>query len=294
LAPTSLRVGNFVIEGQDGAKAEAAIFSFRGTVGTDLDNINRWRNELKLPPIDADKIVFGAVTIDSMAGKLYEIIGPSGSTVVASLPRDGDTWVFKMRGDKEVVADAEPVFRDFLKTVHFKSAPSETPSAAILGDPAANPHGDLTAAVPAEGSSDGPKWNVPANWTEKAPGPMVFKSFAAASDKGGSAAVSISVFPDKVGGTFLNVNRWRKQVGLPPIDEDKVDSVTQPLDTAGGKGTLVDFTGTSSQTGQPARLVAVMVPHGADTWFYKLLGDGAVVENQKESFVKFVQTAHYP
>ena len=37
-----------------------------------------------------------------------------------------------------------------------------------------------------------------------------------------------------------------------------------------------------------------MVPHGDNTWFYKLSGDGPVVGGQKESFVKFVQTVQYP
>ena len=52
--------------------------------------------------------------------------------------------------------------------------------------------------------------------------------------------------------------------------------------------------GMDAKTGEPARLVAVIVPHGADTWFYKLLGEGPVVEKEKDSFVKFVQTVHYP
>jgi hypothetical protein len=41
-------------------------------------------------------------------------------------------------------------------------------------------------------------------------------------------------------------------------------------------------------------LVAVMVPHGDNTWFYKLSGEGPVVEEEKAGFVKFVQTVRYP
>jgi hypothetical protein len=293
LAPTSIRIGNFVVHGQDGAKAEAAIFSFPGSVGTELDNVNRWRNELKLPAVEADQIVSEPVTIDALAGKLYEISGGSNSTVVASLPRNGATWFFKMWGNKDVVADAVPVFRDFLLSVHFSAAP-EAPQDASMDASVANPHGDMAAAAPAESSNDGPQWTIPANWTEKTPGPMILKSYTAMDDAGKTASVTISSFPGDVGGTFANVNRWRGQLGLPPIEEDSLAGVTQPLDTAGGGATLVDFTGTDAKTGQPARLVAVMVRHGDSTWFYKLSGDGAVVAEQKESFVKFVQTVHYP
>jgi hypothetical protein len=40
--------------------------------------------------------------------------------------------------------------------------------------------------------------------------------------------------------------------------------------------------GTDAKTGQPARLVAAIVPHGDKTWFYKLMGNGKVVGGQKE------------
>jgi hypothetical protein len=61
-----------------------------------------------------------------------------------------------------------------------------------------------------------------------------------------------------------------------------------------GKATLVDFIGTDKKTGQPERLVAAIVPHGGNTWFYKLMGNGKVVGGQKDSFVQFVKTVHYP
>ena len=37
------------------------------------------------------------------------------------------------------------------------------------------------------------------------------------------------------------------------------------------------------------RLVAVIVPHGTSTWFYKLTGDAPVVAQEKAAFVKFVR-----
>jgi hypothetical protein len=285
LAPTSIRIGNFLVKGQDGAKAEAAIFSFPGSVGTELDNVNRWRKEVKLPPIEADQITSEPVTVDSLDGKLYEFAGPAEHIVVASVPRNGAMWFIKMQGDKDVVTDAEPVFRDFLHSIHFSSE----------GGGATQPAAEAVAAPAADsGSSDEPKWNLPGNWTEKAPGPMLFKSYTAVDKDGQTANVTVSFFPGDVGGTFANVNRWRGQMGLPPVGQDDLATVTQTLETDSGKGTLVDFTGTDARTGQPGRLVAIMLPHGDNTWFYKLSGPVSTVENQKPGFVKFVQTVHYP
>jgi hypothetical protein len=287
LSPTSIRIGNFAIAGEDGQKAEAAIFSFPGQVGTEVDNVNRWRGEVKLPPIDANKITSEKVAVDSSDGKLYEIIGPSDGIVVATIPRDGAMWFIKMQGNNDVVKDAEPVFRDFLQSIRFGSA-ATTPA------PATDMTAATTAAPPDTGSSDEPKWTVPSNWREKVSGPMIFKSFAATDDKGRVAGVNISYFPGSVGGIFANVNRWRGQMSLPPVDQDKLGDVTQTIDVAGGQGTQVDFTGKDARTGQPGRLVAVIVPHGDNTWFYKLTGNADVVEGQKAAFLKFVQTVQYP
>jgi hypothetical protein len=290
LAPTSIRIGNFAVPGKGDAKAEVGVFSFPGSVGTELENVNRWRKELKLPPVEADQVTSEPVTIDSLPGRLYDLPGATSRTVVASLPRNGATWFFKLRGDKDTVADAKPVFLVFLQSIHFNDAGNEAPAAPAVD----NPHGNMETVVPPSGSDDQPKWTLPANWTEKEAGPMIFKSYTAAAAQGQSATVNISFFPGDVGGTFANVNRWRGQMGLPPVDQDKLDSVTQPLDTAGGKATLVDFTGTDARTGLPGRLVAVMVPHADSTWFYKLSGEAAAVADQKAAFVKFVQTVHYP
>ncbi len=57
---------------------------------------------------------------------------------------------------------------------------------------------------------------------------------------------------------------------------------------------IVDFAGTDSKTGKPARLVGAIVPQNGQTWFYKLMGDEPVVSQQKDAFIKFIQSAKYP
>jgi hypothetical protein len=202
-----------------------------------------------------------------------------------------------MRGGSDVVAGAKPVFLEFLKSVHFGG-----PAAA---QPAADPHagmagmsmgaGMASAGMAAPASSDGdPKWKVPANWTETAPSSaMVTKSFTIAGDAGQKAVVTISALNGEGGGVLANVNRWRGQLSLPVVAEDGLSKVTESLDVAGGKATMVDFTGTDA-TGQASRMVAVSVTHGDRTWFYKLAGAGTVVGREKDGFVKFVQNVVYP
>lgn len=275
-----IRLGSFVIAGENGDHAEVAITSFPGLVGTELDNVNRWRNELSLPPVEASQVESTPVAVDSAEGKLYDIAGPSSRTVVATVRRNGSTWFIKLRGDSAVVASAKPVFLEFLKSVRF--------GGSLAG-------ADHAGLAPPETSSDTPRWNVPSQWAETPPSsPMLFKSFSVSGDADTKAAITVSFLGGSGGGLLANVNRWRGQLGQPPVEAGQLDSMIEPLPTLAGEATLANITGTDGRTGQPARLLAAIVPHGDKTWFYKLMGDSKVVDAQKNSFVEFVKTVQYP
>ena len=53
-----------------------------------------------------------------------------------------------------------------------------------------------------------------------------------------------------------------------------------------------------SQSVAAARALAdasgVVLPLNGQTWFYKLMGDAATVDRQKDALMKFVQSAKYP
>ena len=71
--------------------------------------------------------------------------------------------------------------------------------------------------------------------------------------------------------------------------EAEIKSQAMPL----GTGTLVDISGIDPRNNQPTRVVGVMVPQGAQTFFYKLAGEAKLVGAQKEAFEKFVQSSKY-
>jgi hypothetical protein len=291
LLATSVRIGNFLIPGEGDKKAEVAITSFPGTVGTELDNVNRWRREIGLEAVDQSGISSQVVTVDSQEGKLYDFAGASANTVVVSLPREGATWFFKLRGDKDIVDGAKVSFLDFLKSVHF-SRDAALKTAATSEAVPSDPHAGVISAV--DNSNSEPNWNPPSTWHANQPGPMVVKSFSVPVDNGQKASVAISVFPGDVGGALANVNRWRTQMGLAPIEQGDLPNATQSVRVAGGEAVLVDLANPNAPAGRPTRLVAAIVPHNGSTWFYKLVGDDSVVAREKEGFVKFVQTVRYP
>ncbi|HWD21415.1 MAG TPA: hypothetical protein VHB20_19265 [Verrucomicrobiae bacterium] len=279
LAPSSFRIGSFAIADPSGKKAEVAVTSFPGSVGSELSNVNRWRGELSLPPVEENAIASEPVTVDGVEGKLYDFSGGSARTIVADIPRLGISWFFKLRGDKEVVTSTRPAFLEFLRSVKFGGAPAAPAAAASMPAPETSAAGDA------------PRWNPPASWREQTAGPMVLKSYTAGAD--GAATVSISSFPGDVGGTLANVNRWRGQLGLAPITQADLPTAAKSINAGGGQGTLVDFTGVFAKTGKPARMVAAIVPVNGQMWFYKLVGDETAVGGEKDNFVKFVEGVQY-
>ena len=100
--------------------------------------------------------------------------------------------------------------------------------------------------------------------------------------------MTVSSLSGDGGGLSPNVNRWREQINLAPLESESLGDVTQQLNLDGErKGVLVDMTG-----GQSRVLVAV-VPIGEETWFYKMTGAPGVIEKEMESFTNFVRSVRY-
>ena len=88
-----------------------------GTVGGDLANVNRWRDQLGLPPVAS---LDGAVELIEANGlRLVVFDGANAGRRIlgAILPRPGETWFFKLTGPDALVARDKPAFLDFLRTV---------------------------------------------------------------------------------------------------------------------------------------------------------------------------------
>ena len=131
-------------------------------------------------------------------------------------------------------------------------------------------------------------WTAPAHWQAKQLSSFRRGSYSVPGEGGASADLAITAFPGDTGGLFANVNRWRGQIGLPPVAEAGLEAAIQRLDVNGFKIILVDATGTAN--GQPVRLLGAMVPHEGQTWFFKLSGPEAVVAQEQASFREFLST----
>ncbi len=75
-----MQAGSFVVEGDDGRKADISIVPLSGNAGGNLANVNRAR------------------------------------VIAAILPKGGTTWFFKMAGEDSVAASAKDAFKKFVKS----------------------------------------------------------------------------------------------------------------------------------------------------------------------------------
>ena len=157
---------------------------------------------------------------------------------------------------------------------------------AIGGMPPAGDAGSAMASTQVSTDTEQPLvWTAPTGWTAKK-GSAMRKGSYAISGAEGAGDVSITAFPGDVGGNLANVNRWRGQLQLPPVDD--LAGVLQPFD-ANGLHMLI-FEGAN----QGSRMIGVIVPQSGATWFFKLTGPDALVAREKPGFLEFLKTVRAP
>jgi hypothetical protein len=311
--PGEMRLASFKVKGQDGKQADVSVVPLPGMAGGDLNNVNRWRGQVDLPPVKQEELDALAEKVDAGGAEavLYDQAGQNPGSdektriLATILRRDNTAWFFKMTGDSDLVARQKPAFIEFLKSLRFatgEAAPALPPSHPPIGGvaeampnlPPSHPPiggsiGGSTDALPAADAGAKPNWTVPATWKEEPPTQMLIAKFIAA-DADAKAEITVSSFPGDVGGLLANVNRWRRQLGLPGIEEADLSKTVSEIEAQGGKATLVELDGADARTGQKTKLVGVILPQVSQTWFYKMMGDEKVVAREKNALIQFVQS----
>ena len=182
--------------------------------------------------------------------------------------------------------------RDDVKVYHVETNDVATaPSAAPTMAPAAAPSSGIMpatmpAGLPTPDNSGLPrlKYTVPTGWTEKAPSQMRVASFSV-SDSGKNVDISVVPLSGMGGGDFANVNRWRGQIGLAPLDAASLPASRKTLNTKVGPVSLFDFT---SEGDQKTRLVAGLASVNGSSWFFKMTGDATAVGSALPAFTQLI------
>src|SRR6266581_4899092 len=281
---SQMRQASFLVKGDNGAVADISFVSLGSAAGNVLENVNRWLGQLGQPSITEQKLgemaqrlqtSLGDVTIVDLAG-LPDNADPArdGRIIAAMVTTANATLFFKMRGNADL---SEAQKGDFIKWVAAVcNAQNQTGSPQM-------------AAAPPPGDSGAPqiRWKAPDGWTEVPPSSMRYASFSAPAEDGSKIDISVVTFPGDGGSDVDNVNRWRGQMGLVPIDANAVTSQIAPLKTADTTFSTTDIAGANTRT------VAAWTRRDGRVWFFKATGPNAAVEKEKPNFVKFIESVRF-
>jgi hypothetical protein len=280
---SQMRQASFLVKGDNAAVADVSFVSLGSAAGNVLENVNRWLGQLGQPPITEQKLremaqqlhtSLGDVTIVDLAGLPDNADQARDGRIIAAMVTTADaTLFFKMRGNADL---AETQKSDFIKWV-----------AGVCNAQTQAGPSQMAAEPPQTTSAPPIKWTTPEGWTEVPPSSMRYASFSAPAEDGGKIDISVVTFPGDGGSDADNINRWRGQMGLTPVDSNAVTSQVAPLKTGDTTFSTTDIAGNKTRT------IAAWTRRDGRVWFFKATGPSAAIEKEKPNFVKFIESVRF-
>jgi len=188
--------------------------------------------------------------------------------------------------------------RDESKPPMPVSSPSEEARQQMLnpslppGHPSLDPGAGAMPSLPPPSmpaAGDAIAWDLPKGWEEARASGMRFATLK--PPVAGKVDVSVIVLPGTAGGELSNVNRWRGQVGLAPVDEAGRAQMRKGIKSKAGAVSLYDFVGEGAQK---ERMLAGFLFLDGRSWFLKMTGDPAAVGAAQADFVKLLESLRLP
>jgi hypothetical protein len=162
--------------------------------------------------------------------------------LAAIIPQGKRAWFFKVTGPSEAVRDKAEAFEALIKSVRFSGADDSTP-----------------------------EWTLPEGWQQEPGTGMRYATLQMAST-GEPLELSVTVLPwdqeNEATSMLKNINRWRGQLQLPPIDTEQLAEQTSQLQLKGATATLVSLADSAATSGirrPPVASGQPAAPHGVAT-----------------------------
>jgi hypothetical protein len=88
-----------------------------------LLNVNRWRQQVGLEAVDSDNLddLFEPITLDKIAGRYLELVGPSDTILGTIVQADGRTWFFKLAAPNRLADHSRKDFKSFVSSSRFEA-----------------------------------------------------------------------------------------------------------------------------------------------------------------------------
>ncbi|MCA9188092.1 MAG: hypothetical protein KDA99_20835, partial [Planctomycetales bacterium] len=228
-----------------------------------LMNVNRWRNQMSLPPLDAE-----------------------------GLKRE--TTVIDLSGDEATLVDLLGVFDQGMRPP-FAGGMSGAASGALpdghppIGPVAPPSSGAPTTTTPRDGAKLPFVYEMPEPWRKAT---NITMSVLTLEVVDGSQRIVITVTP--AGGDLRgNIDRWRGQIGLADATDEQWKSSTEPISLQNSViGTYVRLDNPAAEP-SPQSIHGAIVSHSGATWFIKLKGDLDLATRESDNFKRFVSSMSF-
>jgi len=165
------------------------------------------------------------------------------------------------------------------------AAPASGGAAAPAG--AGTPADQIAAGM--GGAEDrGFTWELPEGWSQGPDSPMRLATFLIESDP--LAECVLSTLHGDAGGVEANLDRWRSQMGQPPLTAEEIAALPR-WPVLGADAAVVEAAGPYTSMGggtiDDALLLGVVCPMEGRTFFVKMTGTRAALEAERERFKAF-------
>jgi hypothetical protein len=283
------RAATIVIPGEKPLELTVSTLPWTGSQEQLLSNINRWRGQLQLPPIEAEQL---AATTHAVKA------GDATMTVVDLAGRfqsGGMTPPFaggaRFAGGGDVGAAS-------------RASQDETPRDLPAGHPPIGPptgSAGTRATAPdnvAKPEDAVPGFDLPKSWRVLPAEGMRRAAFSVAdgSKQAIITVIELSAKAPRVADTLDNVNRWRGEVGLARVEKDSLGKVTESMKIGGQDATYMAAIPDASKPEEsqiPRATLAAMVPDGERIWFFKMTGARELVAAEQQHFKDFLKSVRF-
>ncbi len=258
-----------------------------GAPGELLSNVNRWRGQLDLPPVDERglsestkemKVGDATMTIVDVRGRFSA--GRMTPPFAGGGPFSGPP---RQPGNASPGTPAEQ-----------SDVPSTVPSAELPPG-----HPPVGSGVPTDVANAAPlAYKAPESWKEQ-PATGMRKAAFLVQDGDRSAEVTVidlARSAPNVADPLRNVNRWRGEIGLEPIEQGQLDGVMQEIEVGGQPSQYVELIpdrANPAESKADKATVAAIVSTGDVVWFFKMKGDRDVVVAQRDNFKTFLESVRF-
>jgi len=298
-AGNQMRVATIVIPADKRLELTVNTASWPGTEESMLANVNRWRGQLQLPPIAAKQLP--EVSHEAKAGdRPITIVDMRGQFKSGGMtpPFAGGAFGPRATGARSTNNNSS----NGLPAGHppIDATPS-TPASLPAGHPPIDSPPPSASAPSANDAApnDAPKFTLAPSW-KSVPAQGMSKAEFVVSDGPQETRVKIFDFPANAGpmiaDPLVNINRWRAEIGLSPLEKEGLASATQSIEIDGQKATyapMIPDAAKQEESKSKEATLAAIVKTGNQVWFIKMRGERELVKKHQDEFKAFLKSLKF-